>query len=129
MKKLQSLTILKILLVVALASGWAQDKDKSDDKKKKEKIKGYSELITVEALTDSAGALDKLNKNPCGTCLQAVLIRRNQQDKVELMTTHLNTEPRKKLRHYDIPDHAHALTFPVLWFFENPKIASVGRLS
>jgi hypothetical protein len=31
---------------------------------------------------------------------------------VKLMTTHPNTEQRKKLERYDIPGHAHELTFP-----------------
>ncbi len=55
----------------------------------------------------------------CGTCppiklracFRPCLSGCNQQDKVKLMTIHHNSEQRKKLKRYDIPGHAHELTF------------------
>ena len=52
MTKLQSF-LLPILLVVALVSAQEQDSEKTEDKKKKVKIKPYAEVITKEAVTDS----------------------------------------------------------------------------
>ncbi len=47
------------------------------------------------------------------------------------MTTHPNTEQRKKLERYDIPGHAHELTFPCyhrFHYLNGEKRRSNGRL-
>ncbi len=69
----------------------------------------------MDRLLAGAGALDKLKQKavwhvPCSS-------KCNQQDKVKLMTIHPNSEQRKKLKRYDIPGHAHELTFPVIIVF------------
>ena len=76
-------------------------------KRKKTSLRYSEATLKIER---SAGALDSvtIKHKPCGTCLQAVPLRTNRPSHLIVQA---KTEHRKKLKHYNIPGHAHYLTF------------------